>query len=76
MRELASFFFRRPSRILQEINSNAMMVEWRNSLNNDIFLESRFSLYEYINTEYIEGVGLTFLNLGFLKGKVFSSGRN
>jgi hypothetical protein len=47
LRKMSSLLLNKPSRILREINSNALMVEWsRHNVAKKIFAD-RFEMYEH-----------------------------
>ena len=61
LRKLSSFFFRKHSRLIAEINSNAMMVEWHKERAIANIFPHRFDLYQHVynahcgkNIDYIE----------------------
>ena len=68
LRRLSSLVFRKPSRILQEINSNALMVEWSRSHRTDVVFENRSQLYEYLNSIVLNAGPVDYLEFGVYKG--------
>ena len=69
LRKISSLFFSRPSKILREINSNALMLEWsKQNITENIF-NSIFELYEYINSSILHSDRIDFLEFGVFKGR-------
>ena len=68
LRKLSSLFFKRPSKILKEINSNALMVEWLNNNRTQNIFNNRLELYAFINKSVIGGA-IDYIEFGVYKGK-------
>ena len=69
LRDISSFFFRKQSKILKEINSNSLMNEWLAENPSPILFETREELYEYINDHYCKGLPIDYLEFGVAQGK-------
>ena len=68
LRNLSSLIFKKPSGILKEINSNALMDEWlRNNPSPQIF-DTREDLYLYVNNTICENKPVYFLEFGVAHG--------
>lgn len=68
LRRLASYVFSNPSRLLQEINSNASMVQWAKLHRTPNIFKHRFELYEFINCSILESDPIDYLEFGVYKG--------
>ena len=68
LRSISSFFFSRQSKILKEINSNALLCEWLEKNPSPIFFERRHDLYQYINDTLIDNQPIDYLEFGVSKG--------
>ena len=67
LRKISSFFFRRPSRLVREININAALIQWcAKYLTNNIFTR-RFELYEFVNSS-LSTKPIDYLEFGVYKG--------
>lgn len=67
LRRLASRVIRRPSRILTEINANALLVEWTAAHPAQRQLDSREALYALVNDQ-LGGAPVDYLEFGVWKG--------
>ncbi len=68
LRKISSFFFRRPSTILREINSNAMLIQWCRRHHTANVFTDRFRLYEYINSSALNSAPVDYLEFGVYRG--------
>lgn len=69
LRKISSTILPRPSRVLTEINSNALMVAWTNENKTDRIFSNRFELYEYLNSEVIGDTAIDYLEFGVFQGE-------
>lgn len=69
LRKMSSILLRRPSRILREINSNALMVEWSRRNVAEKICADRFEMYEYINSSVLHSVAIDYLEFGVFQGQ-------
>lgn len=69
LRQISSFFFRKPSALLQEINMNAELIAWHNAHPPKVILDSRRSLYEHVNAELGDNVSIDYLEFGVYEGE-------
>lgn len=68
LRKLSSFFFRKPSTVVREINSNAMLIQWCNHHQTENIFHERFRMYEFINSSALNAQPIDYLELGVYKG--------
>jgi hypothetical protein len=67
-RDLAALLFPRPSKILDILNNNAKLNKWIRGNKSKVF-ENRFSLYEYIQENYIKSSKIQYLEFGVYRGE-------
>ena len=68
LRRLSSLVFRRHSRVIAEINSNGMQVEWQQNNAASHLFSDRFELYDFTN-RMLEGKGIDYLEFGVMSGE-------
>ena len=68
LRKISSFFFRRPSRIMREINTNAMLIQWCAHHPTENIFSERFELYEFVNASVLHSSPVDYLELGVYRG--------
>ena len=68
-RKISSLFLQKPSKLLREINSNALMVEWSRDNSTDIVLSTRYELYEYVNLSILKNEKIDYLEFGVFEGE-------
>ena len=67
-RKISSFFFRRPSTIVREINSNAALLQWCKHHPTENSFRDKNRLYEVINSSVLDSQPIDYLELGVYKG--------
>ncbi len=68
LRQWASAIFRRPSALLEEINSNAAMVAWSRENETDRIFPHRYELYDFLQTQVIGTGPIDYLEFGVFRG--------
>jgi O-methyltransferase len=68
LRKISSFIFSKPSRLLSEINSNALMIEWSGKNDTKNIFNNRFELYEFINSTLTSKEKIDYLEFGVFEG--------
>jgi len=68
LRRLSSFVFRRPSRLVREINSNALLVQWWKQNRPEHVFGNRFELYEFIDSNVLEHQPIDYIEFGVYQG--------
>jgi len=63
-RNIASKIFKKPSLILKEINSNAVMTEWLSNNPAPELFDSREEMYEYVNNSVCNNNSIDYLEFG------------
>ena len=66
---MASSVFHKPSKILTELNSNALMAEWSSRHHVDNVFENRFQLYDYVNSTMLGSESIDYLEFGVFEGQ-------
>ncbi|HYQ71050.1 MAG TPA: TylF/MycF/NovP-related O-methyltransferase [Gammaproteobacteria bacterium] len=66
---MSSLLLRKPSKILREINSNALMVEWSSQHVAERIFTDRFEMYEYINSSVLHSEIIDYLEFGVFQGE-------
>jgi len=69
LRNLSSLIFKKPSTILKEINSNALMNEWLDKNPSPETFVNRELLYEFINKSACNDDAIDYLEFGVAEGK-------
>lgn len=69
-RDLASLIYRRPSELVETLNSHAKLNAWLKQNNAPAF-KDRFALYDYIESEYLKGETIQYLEFGVHEGSSF-----
>ena len=69
MRRLSSLLFSKPSRLLQEINSNAQLVTWEKAHPTDHVLPDRIAMYQFVNREILRNEAIEYLEFGVNTGR-------
>lgn len=68
LRRSSSLLLGRPSRVLQEINSNALLVQWSRTHQTDSVVADRSQLYEFVHSHILNSHPIDFLEFGVYKG--------
>lgn len=68
LRDISSFVFREPSKILREINSNALMDKWLSNNPAERIFENRLQIYDYINNSICSQEPIDYLEFGVAQG--------
>jgi len=69
LRRMSSLVLGRPSRLLREINSNALMVEWSRQHVAERIFDDRFTMYEYVNSAELQSATIDYLEFGVFQGE-------
>ena len=69
LRRVSSVVFGRPSRILQEINSNALMVAWEKSHPTDHVFDTRSQMFQFVNEHVAHNEAIDYLEFGVHQGR-------
>src|SRR5262249_37190137 len=69
LRAVSSFLYRKPSRIVQELQSNARQVAWSREHPVPHVCAHRLELYEYVNREILKLAPIDYLEFGVFKGE-------
>jgi len=69
LRRLSSILLPKPSRLLKEINSNALMVEWSKKHTTEHIFGNRFQLYEMLNATILCQGKIDYLEFGVFRGE-------
>ena len=72
LRKISSLILSKPSKVLCEINSNALMEAWSQRNSADTVFKHRFELYEYINSSVLSYESIDYLEFGVFQGKSIS----
>jgi len=73
LRNISSIIFRKPSKILKEINSNSLMDKWLLENPSPELFDTREELYEYINNSICQNAAIDYLEFGVAQGKSMKS---
>lgn len=68
LRKLSSFVFRRPSRIVREINSNALLLHWCKQNRAEHVFGNRVELYEFVESNVLEHQPIDYIEFGVYQG--------
>jgi O-methyltransferase len=69
LRRLSSLVLRKPSRLLAEMNSNALLVDWSRHHPAERVFAERSAMFRYLNDEVLRHEPISYLEFGVHKGK-------
>ena len=69
LRRVSSLVLGKPSRILQEINSNALLVDWEKRHPTAHVKRNRSEFFQYLNSDVLRDVPIDYLEFGVNSGR-------
>lgn len=68
-RNISSLIFSKPSRLLNEINANAKMLQWSRENPTENVFKKRFDLHEHVNNLVGSNTKIDYLEVGVSRGE-------